>query len=122
MELNWRKQKIEKWRIEELTLVLKQLGEVLKKGNNGEWANVFLHFYQEAQFITASKELDLGQVKKLLRNIKNCFSGMSSLQNIVLWHENTEEKILINEEFPQVRARLLKILDEIESRTIEYVS
>lgn len=115
-------QKIEKWRIGELAFVLKQLGEILKRGSDCEWANVFFHFYEESQAINESDELNLDNLKKLLRNIKNCFSGVSSLMNLVLWHENSEEKILINEEFPQIRARLLKILNEIESRTVEYVS
>lgn len=116
------KQKIEKWRIEELALTLNHFGLVLKKGNNSEWANVFLHFYKETQFISASKEFDLDKIKKLLSNIKNCFSGVSSLMNIVLWHENTNEKIWINEEFPQIRSHLLKVINDIESRTKEYVS
>lgn len=115
-------QKIEKWRVEELALVLKQLGDILKRGNDFEWANVFFHFYEESQAINDLEKLDLDNLKKLLRNIKNCFTGVSSLMNLVLWHENSEEKILINEEFPQIRARLLKILNEIEIRTVEYVS
>lgn len=115
-------QKIEKWRVEELALVLIQLAELLKKGDNCEWSNVFFHFKDESLKIINSKEFDLDQLKRLLRNINNCFSGASSLKNIVLWHENSEEKKRINQELLQVRARLLKILTEIEIRTVEHIS
>ena len=47
-------QKIEKWRIQELTYVLNDLAEILKQGNNAEWANVFTHFYYEAQKINTT--------------------------------------------------------------------
>lgn len=117
-----RLQKIEKWRIEELSLVLKKIDELLRKGNNSEWANVFHHYYEESRFIIASEEFSLAQVLKLVKNIRNCFSGVSSLRNIVLWHENNEEKMWINEEFPQLRTRLLKIIGDIEERSVEYVS
>ncbi|MFB0564564.1 MAG: hypothetical protein ACETWK_02660 [Candidatus Aminicenantaceae bacterium] len=115
-------QKIEKWRVEELSLMLDQLAEILKRGDNCEWANVFYHFHHEAKVIISSEKFDLSKLKKLLTNIKNCFSGISSLNNIVLWHENPEEKVRINQELQQTRVRLLKILAQMKDQTQEYIS
>lgn len=115
-------QKIEKWRVEELALTLKKMAALLKKGDNYGWANVLLHFHQEAQMIIDSKEFNLIQLKKLLVNINNCFAGMSSLANLILWHENSSERKMINQDLNNSRSRLLKILAEIETRTVEYVS
>lgn len=114
-------QKIEKWRLQELSLVLHNLSELLKKGDNREWANVFGHFHHELQKIILKKELDLEPLKRLIYNIKNCFIGLNSFKNLVLWHLNSKEKAKINQEFQHSRARLLKILDDMEQRTIEYI-
>jgi hypothetical protein len=115
-------QKIEKWRLEELALILKQLAELLNKGDNREWANVFLHFHQESQYIIASKAFNLEQIIKLIMNIKNCCSGASSFMNLVLHHENEKEKIRFNQDLFKARTRLLKIMAELEDRSVEYVS
>ena len=115
-------QKIEKWRLEELALVLKHLAELLSKGNNRDWANVFLHFYQESQWIIAAQELNLEQVRNLIMNIKNCYSGASSFMSLFLRHENEKEKIELNQELFKARGRLLKIMAELEDRSIEYIS
>jgi len=56
-------QKIEKWRLEELALVLNQLSEILREGNHCEWANVFHHFQDESQKILSKKEFDLDSLK-----------------------------------------------------------
>lgn len=115
-------QKIEKWRVEELAHTLKKMAALLKKGDNYGWANVLLHFHLEAQMIIDSKEFNLIQLKKLLVNINNCFTGMSSLANLILWHENSSERKIINQDLNNSRSRLMKILAEIETRTVEYVS
>jgi len=115
-------QKVEKWRLEELALVLMQLAELLRKGADREWANVFFHYHQESQSIIASKEFDLNQTKRLIMNIKNCYSGTSSFLNLVLHHENEKEKISLNQQFYKTRGRLLKILNVIEHRVVEYIS
>lgn len=115
-------QKIEKWRLEELALVLKHLAELLKKGDNRDWATVFFHFHQESQFIIAAQEFNLEQLKKLIMNIKNCYSGTSSFMSLFLRHENEKEKIELNQDLFKVRARLLKIMAELEDRSIEYIS
>lgn len=115
-------QKIEKWRIEELALVLNHLSQLLRRGDNCEWANVFSHFHQESKQIVEKNEFDQHLLKKLVINIKNCFTGLHSLRNIVLWHLNTRESANLNQEFQRYRARLLKIIEYVEKRLIEYIN
>ncbi|NIM89606.1 MAG: hypothetical protein GTO17_01510 [Candidatus Aminicenantes bacterium] len=115
-------QKIEKWRLEEFALVLKHLAELLSKGNNRDWATVFFHFHQEAQLIIAAQEFDLEQFKRLIINIKNCYSSRSSFMSLLSRHENEKDKIELNQELFKARTRLLKIMTELEGRSIEYIS
>ena len=115
-------QNIEKWRLEELALVLKRLAELLSKGNNRDWASVFFHFHQESQLIIAAQEFNLEQVKKLIMNIKNCYSGASSFMSLFLSHDNEKEKIVLNQELFKARTHLLRIMAELEDSSIEYIS
>jgi hypothetical protein len=115
-------QKIEKWRLEELALVLKHLVELLNMGDDRDWANVFLHFHQESQYIIASKAANPEQILKLIMNIKNCCPGASSFMNLVLHHENEKEQIRFNQDLFKARQRLLKIMAELEERCVEYIS
>lgn len=115
-------QKIEKWRLEELALVLNQLSEILKEGNHCEWANVFHHFQDESQKILSKKEFDLDSLKRLIRNIKNCFQGMSSLKNLVFYDLEAGESTEINHDFQRTRACLFKILEDMEKKTIEFIN
>jgi hypothetical protein len=115
-------QRIEKWRVEELAMVISRLSDLLKKGDDREWANVFSHFHQESQKIISSKKFNLDDLSRLVINIKNCFSGSSSLNNIILWSENSEEMTRLNQELFQTRARLLKILKDMQDRAAEPIS
>ena len=115
-------QKIEKWRIQELAIVLNQLIELLKCGNHSEWGNVFSHYYYESQKLLLRKEFDLNDLKKLLQNIGNCFIGSSSFRNLTLWQDNQDKSEFLNKEFNQVRSRLLVILAQMENQSVEYVN
>lgn len=115
-------QKIEKWRIQELTIVLTHLTELLKRGNHTEWANVFSHYYYESQKLLLRKEFDLNDLKRLLQNIGNCFIGSSSFRNLTLWQDNQDRSESLNKEFNQVRSRLLVILAQMENQSVEYVN
>ena len=115
-------QKIEKWRMEELALVLNELALLLKAGGSCEWANVFSHFHDESQKIISKNEFDLDSLSKLVKNIKNCFFDVSSFTNIVIWHEDSEEKTRINQGLYVTRARLLKILMDIENSIEDYIN
>jgi hypothetical protein len=115
-------QKIEKWRIQELAIVLNDLAELLKQGNNAEWANVFTHFYYESQKILLKQEFHLEELKKLLQNIGNCFIGNSSFRNLSLGQDRPNESNILNKEFSQARSRLLVILAQMENQSVEYVN
>ena len=115
-------QKIEKWRIQELAIVLHHLTELLRSGNNIEWANVFKHYHYESQKILQKKEFDLEETKKLLQNIGNCFVGVSSFRNLTLWEDSRKKSDSLNREFSRVRSRLLVILAQMENQSIEYLN
>ena len=115
-------QKIEKWRVKELALILNELSLLLKAGNTRDWANVFSHFHDESQKIISKNEFDLDSLNKLVKNIKNCYFGSSSFTNIILRHENSEENARMNQNLYLTRAGLLKILMDLEDRLVDYVS
>ncbi len=116
-------QKIEKWRLEELALVLDQMSAILRKGDHCEWANVFDHFQDESKDILSKKEFDLESLKRLIRNIKNCFQRMSSLKKLVIYdlEERRKESKEITKDFQNKIARLIKILEDMEKKTIEFI-
>jgi hypothetical protein len=115
-------QKIEKWRVNELALVLNELSLLLEGGKTRDWANVFSHFYDESQKIVSKNEFDSGSLTRLIKNIKNCFLGTSSFTSIILRHENSEEKARINQNLYLTRAHLLRILMDLEKRLVDYIS
>jgi len=115
-------QKIEKWRVKELALILNELALLLKAGNTRDWANVFSHFYDESQMIISKDEFVSDSLGKLVKNIKNCYFGSSSFTNIILRHENSEEKARINQSLYLTRARLLEILMDLENRLVDYIN
>ncbi|MFP4082342.1 MAG: hypothetical protein ACLFVG_06235 [Candidatus Aminicenantes bacterium] len=116
------RQKIEKWRIKELASVLHNLSELLRKGDNSEWANVFHHFHSECQKIITHPEFDFDSLKRLIQNIKNCFLDMSSLRNLELRHTDSEENMKINRDWQHGRAHLIEVLQDMENRSIEYIN
>ena len=110
-------QNFEKWRIQELMLVLQRLSQTLKRGNNPEWANVFAHY----QGIFMKGHFDLREIKKLVRNIYNCFIEGKSFTNLVFQLENQEEAESLNNDLYEYRVRLYQILNEMEERMTEYI-
>ncbi len=114
-------QKIEKWRIKELALVLSEIADMLRSGDNAEWANVFSHFQNESMNIISKMEFDLDALRKLITNIKNCFLGTHAFTNLALWHENTEKRTKLNQSLAFIRARLLEILNDMENRLPEHI-
>ncbi len=115
-------QKIEKWRIQELTQVLNQISILLREGKNAEWANVFSHFAQEANKISEKRELKLDYLIRLIQNIMNCFDGGSSLQNLILQHENSNRMARLNLEFNQSRELLSEIFAQMETKLTEPIN
>ena len=103
-------QKIETWRIKELSLVLQKMSDLLRHSHNYEWSNVFSHFRIESHNILTKKEFDADQLERLIRNIKTCFHSTSTLRN----SPN-------NQEFLQTKAHLLKILGDMKERMVEHI-
>jgi hypothetical protein len=113
-------QKVEKWRIQELSTSLKHLHELLLKGGNSEWANVFLHFHHEAVELLAGEDFKLDHLKRLVQNIANGFESFHSVTNLSLGREDFEAKSEWTRTFQKAKARLISILTEIDKRTVEF--
>jgi hypothetical protein len=114
-------QKIEKWRVQELALMLEHFHELLRKAGNNEWANVFLHFHHEAVDILSREDFKLDPLKRLVQNIATGFESFHSVTNLSLGHEDLEAKSEWNRTFQRAKARLIAILTEIDKRTIEFI-
>jgi hypothetical protein len=112
--------RVEKWRVQELALLLQQLHKLLIKGNNSEWANVFLHFHQETIEILSRNELNVEALRRLIHNIVNCFDGYHSFTNLSLGSEDSDSGSELNRDFNQAKVRLLAVLSEIDNRTTVY--
>lgn len=112
-------QKIEKWRIQELTQVLNQLAALLREGNNSEWASVFNHFAQEAHEIVQRIQFDLEGLKRLVKNMRSCFDGASTLHSLVLAEENSKKMKELNQEFIRIKGLLFMLLSDLEKKWIE---
>lgn len=121
MNIRSNPQKIEKWRIKELALVLNELADLLKAGNNREWANVFYHFQKEAETIFEKPHFDGDLTMKLIRNIKNCFSSFTSFKNNIPSMDATGKGIKIIKNFCLTKNRLAQILEDMESQLIEQI-
>jgi hypothetical protein len=115
-------QKIEKWRIQELTQVLNQLAALLREGNNSEWAGVFNHFAQEAHAIVQSVQFDLEGLKRLAKNMRSCFDGASTLHSLVLSEDNSKRMEELNQEFIRIKGLLFILLSDIEKKWIEPIN
>ncbi len=115
-------QKIETWRIKELELILNQLGGLLRRGNNNDWANVFTHFHLESQQILTKKKFDLNALKRLVLNIKNCYESVSPFKNLSLCYKNSDETSGLNREFHLLKSQLFDVLLEIEDKAVDYIS
>lgn len=115
-------QKIEKWRIQELALILKTLTDLMRKSNNSDWAGVFSHFHMESQEIILKDKLDIIFLNNLIKNIKNCYSTGNSFLNFKLEHEISEEMIQMNQDFRLLKALLFKSLSDMEQKMIEHIN
>jgi hypothetical protein len=113
--------KIEKWRIDELILVLKNLVETLRQGDNREWAHVFEHFLSESEKINLRSSLQIEEFKRLVHNILCCFLEGDSFRRMSLFPEETTEAQSMNKNFHRQKARLYHLLTDLQSRFVEYV-
>lgn len=116
-----KEQKVEIWRIKELGLILQDLSELLKKSNHHDWANVFHHYHMETQNILFGSKFDTNHLIRLVQNIKDCFQGLSSLKNLMIQVESPGNNEALRQDIERGKARLFKVLEEIERQTTEYV-
>jgi len=113
--------KIEKWRIEELTLVLGDLVETLQQGENREWANVFSHYHNEAERFLLKDRVHVEEFKRLVHNILCCYLEGDSFRRMVLYPGETEESLRKNRQFHHLQARLYHLLTDLQTRFVEFV-
>lgn len=112
-------QKIERWRVQELMLVLEQLSEILRKGNHIDWANVFRHYYDESSQILSQHEISTDKLRRLVGNIQNCFTSVDSFRNLRFSDE--AEVSDLSQILLQTKARLFQLIGELRIRMMEYV-
>lgn len=113
---------VEKWRLQELALILRRMMDLLKKGDNQEWASVFDHYIQEVHGILLTRDFQRDTLTRLIQNIQNCFSGMSSFKNLVLRHDNTTQMSRLNQEFYEEKLHLIEALLDFEKRMQVYIN
>jgi hypothetical protein len=114
-------QKVEKWRLRELSLSVKRLTELLQSGGHLEWANVFIHYRMELEDLFKQSPLRETGLKQMIYNLKNCFTGLSSFLNLELQHEKVEIEQRLNRDFIDERAHLFDLLLDMEDRTRDYI-
>lgn len=114
-------QRVEKWRIQELSQVLKHLSRLLRLGQNAEWASVFSHYAQEALNLAAQESFKLDGLKRLVQNILSCFEDASSLHDLVLVQEDIKKMGNLNQEFRDAIRLLFENLAAIEEKWTESV-
>lgn len=114
--------KLEKWRIEELVLVLKDLVSTLHQSENREWANVFDHFLGEAESLLLKDSLRISACRQLVQNILCCFLEGDSFRRMTLIPGESEEHQVQNIHFRRLKSRLYHVLTELQSRFVEYVN
>jgi len=114
-------QKVEKWRIKKLEATLKDITSLLLQYQQAEWANVFLHYAEEAQEIYFSQNFQLWQLNNLIRNIRFCFKNSQSLyrlpQEIIQQEQQSQLESDLIKEFHQ----LFHLLAELEERSQERI-
>lgn len=111
----------EPWRLQELALLLEDLVAALRAGKSPEWAGVFGHFGHELERLGPAQTENRGEFSRLIRNIQLCLSGRNGISRLVLEGINGEESGNLNRRFLHLKARLLKSLDEIQKKLVEYV-
>lgn len=113
--------RVERWRIEELSLLLDLLAGFLREGRNPEWAGVFSHFNQETRIFLSEAAIGKDQLKRLVQNIKNCFGPGYPFPALVLQCEGGVDEDALNREFTAAKVRLEKALGELEKRLFDYL-
>ncbi len=114
--------RLERWRLEELEMLLDDLAVALKAGGHPEWAGVFGHFGQEMALIRGGGNINPAELRRLVRNIGLCFDGSSSFPGIFLESKNPTKSAALKLRLTQLRAKTAGALNEINLRLIEFVN
>ena len=114
-------QKIERWRVQELLLVLEQLSQTLREGKQRDWEKVFSHYHSETLSILSRDEINTEELRRLVRNIQNCFTGVESFRNLNFIEDDNHGLSDLNREFSHRKSRLIQLLNELRARLMEYV-
>jgi hypothetical protein len=113
--------KIEKWRIEELVLVLGDIVDSLKQGENRDWASVFEHYLREAERFHLKDRVHIEEFKRLVHNIICCYLEGDSFRRMILFLGDSEESQTRNKKFHHQQARLYHLLTDLQTRFVEFV-
>jgi hypothetical protein len=113
--------KIEKWRLQELIMVLQDLVESLKRGEQREWHHVFEHFVMEAEQILQKNTVRTEDFKRLVHNILCCFLEGDSFRNMRLFSGESMEEKGMEKRFQNQKARLYHLLTDLQMRFVEYI-
>lgn len=114
--------KVEKWRVEEMSLLLTWLATLLNEGRNPEWAAVFSHFDQESRLLLAEELIDPAKLARLIGNIKACFVAPCSFPDLILKTDHLANESALNAEFLRVKVRLCRALEDMEATLVEYIN
>lgn len=107
---------IEKWRMEELSLVLNRMALILQAGGQSEWAGVFHHYQDEAETLARIPPIEIEKAERLACNLRACLRDGGSLRQPQLSHEDQSIGSGLLREYLKLRMRLLQILDDLEER------
>lgn len=114
-------QKIERWRIQELALILKDLVDTLHNSDNRDWANVFEHYLIETERILLRSTFNLEECKRLVRNILCCYLDGDSFRRLEITHEEPDLGARINKDLTRQKAQLYHLLTDLQARFVEYI-
>ena len=113
-------QKIEKWRIHQLAMSIGRIADLLKRGGDLEWANVFLHYRLEINAFLTSETPNMNALKQMVDNIRNCYSGVQSFISLTLSRRETDKGEDLNKDFMRERALLYEIILGLDEKFVEY--
>jgi hypothetical protein len=115
---------IEPWKIKEFADALERFAGGLKAFQEPEWAQVFSHYEAECRrFLSADRASLTGrrEIKVLLANVRSCFTGSTTLKDVVMRAGLSKGKVEISRNLVLAKEYLLDLLGELERQTVEFV-
>jgi hypothetical protein len=113
--------RIETWKVGEFASALHRFAEGLQELDEPEWARVFFHFDAECRKIIPHSPSERIQLKTLLANIHSCFSDSGSLKDVTVRAGLLSGNREASQELIAARADLIKLLEELNRSTIEFI-